>query len=180
MTQILDAKYEKANSAEVVAESEHLTLNKQSTLLAVLTRYENIFDGRLGLWKTTPVKLELKLDATPYHPKPFPILRAHEETTPKEIECLCRIGVLEKYNDSKWGAPTFIIPKKNGMVRFILDFQELNTWLKRKPFPIPKINNLLLKLEGFQYATSLDLNIWYYHIELNLRAQEMCYSFNMG
>jgi hypothetical protein len=29
-----------------------------------------------------------------------------------------------------------------------------------------KIQDLLLKLEGFQYATSLDLNMGYYYIEL--------------
>ncbi len=59
------------------------------------------------------------------------------------------------------GAPTFIIPKKNGTVRFTTDFHEVNKQLKRKLFPIPKINNLLLKQEGFQYATSLDLNMGY-------------------
>ena len=29
-----------------------------------------------------------------------------------------------------------------------------------------KINDMLLKLEVFQYATSLDLNMGYYHIQL--------------
>ena len=37
--------------------------------------------------------------------------------------------------------------------------------MKHKPFPIPKIQDLLLKLEGFQHAMSLDLNMVYYHIE---------------
>ncbi len=175
MTQILDAKYEKADLAKVVADSGHLTTNEQSKLSTVVHRNEKIFDGGLGLWKTTPVKLELKLDAVPYHAKPYPIPRSRNETTHKEIERLCSIGVLEKSNDSEWGAPTFIIPKKNGTVRFISDFRELNTRrLKRKPFPLPKIQDPMLKLEGFQYATSLNLNIGYYHIELNLLAQEMC------
>ena len=31
---------------------------------------------------------------------------------------------------------------------------------------MPKINEILLKLEVFQYATSLDLNMGYYHIQL--------------
>ena len=38
--------------------------------------------------------------------------------------------------------------------------------IKKKPFPIPKIQDLLLKLEGFKYATSLDSNMGYYHNEL--------------
>ena len=32
----------------------------------------------------------------------------------------------------------------------------------------------LLKLEGFQYATSLDLNMGYYHIELSPHAKQLC------
>ena len=42
----------------------------------------------------------------------------------------------------------------------------LNKQLKQKLCPVPKINDMLLKLEGFQYATSLDLNMGYYHIRL--------------
>ena len=49
----------------------------------------------------------------------------------------------------------------------ISDFRELNKRIKRKPFPIPKIHDLLLKVEDFTYATSLDLIMDYYHIELN-------------
>jgi hypothetical protein len=91
-----------------------------------------------------------------------------------ECERLCKLGVLRKVNRSQWGAPTFIIPKKDGTVRFISDFRELNKRIKRKPFPIPKIQDLLLKLEGFKYATPLDLNMGYYHIQLSLTSRELC------
>ena len=33
---------------------------------------------------------------------------------------------------------------------------------------------MLLKLEGFQYATSLDLNMGYYHIELSPDSKRLC------
>ena len=59
-------------------------------------------------------------------------------------------------------------------MRFISDFRELNKRIKRKPFPIPKIQDLLLKLEGFKYATSLDLNMGYYHIELCPESKKLC------
>jgi hypothetical protein len=36
-----------------------------------------------------------------------------------EIERLVKLGVLKRCSDSEWAAPTFIIPKKNGTVRFI-------------------------------------------------------------
>ena len=82
--------------------------------------------------------------------------------------------MLKKINCSEWAAPTFIIPKKDLSVRLISDFRELNKLIKYKPFPIPKIQDLLLKLEGFQYATSLDLNMGYYHIELTPNAKRLC------
>jgi hypothetical protein len=39
---------------------------------------------------------------------------------------------------------------------------------------MPKIQDLLHKLEGFMHATSLDLNMGYYHIKLNPDAQKYC------
>ena len=91
-----------------------------------------------------------------------------------EVDRLCKVNVLRKVNRSEWAAPTFIIPKKDGTVRFISDFHELNKRIKRKPYPIPKIQDLMLKLEGFQYATSLDLNMGYYHVELSPNSKQLC------
>ena len=38
---------------------------------------------------------------------------------------------------------------------------------------MPKINEILLKLEGFKYATSLDLKMGYYHIQLSEDASNL-------
>ena len=55
-----------------------------------------------------------------------------------------------------------LFSKKHGTVSFISNFRELNKRIKRKPFSILKIQDLLLKLEGFKYPSSLDLNLGYY------------------
>jgi len=44
------------------------------------------------------------------------------KTLKAKVECLIKIGVLKKVNCSEWAAPTFIILKKDGLVRFISDF----------------------------------------------------------
>ena len=84
------------------------------------------------------------------------------------------LGVLEPVQESEWGSPTFIIPKKDGRVRFVSDFRRLNAKIKRKPYPLPRISDTLQNLEGFRYATSLDLNMGYYHIRLSDRSADMC------
>ena len=53
----------------------------------------------------------------------------------------------------------FTVTKPDSTLQSITDLRELNKRIRRKPFPIPKIQELLHKLKGFQYATSLDL-IW--------------------
>jgi hypothetical protein len=52
--------------------------------------------------------------------------------------------------------------------------RRLNTQIKRKPFPLPKISDLLRKLSGFRYATAIDLNMGYFYKPLDLEAQTLC------
>jgi len=91
----------------------------------------------------------------------------------KEIERLVGIGLLKRQTSSEWASPIFIIPKKDMTVRTISDFWEQNKRIVRRPYPIPKISTTLQELEGFTYATALDLNMGYYTIRLNPRVVEM-------
>ncbi len=133
-----------------------------------------MLDGTLGHWDCNPVLLQLKEGAQPYHGRPFPIPKKHMETLKKEIQRLCNLGVLKWQADSEWALPTFIVPKKDNTVRVVSDFREINKWIVRKPFPIPKIRTVLPELEGFMYATDLDLNMGYYTIRLDLDASKIC------
>jgi hypothetical protein len=85
----------------------------------------------------------------------------HKDTIVKEVERSCKPGVLERQPASEWALPFFIIPKKDKTVCFLSDFQEVNKRLVRKPFPIPKMNMVLQEIEGFSFATALDLNMGY-------------------
>ena len=174
LKKILDAKYEKANLREIADASTHLTVEEREELYELLQKYESLFDGELGVWKDEEYNIELKPDVQPYHARAFPVPHIHMATLKTEVERLCKAGVLKKVNRSEWAAPTFVIPKKDGTVRFISDFRELNKRIRRKPYPIPKIQDMLLKLQGFRFATSLDLNMGYYHIELNPDSKRLC------
>eukprot|EP00804_Cyclotella_cryptica_P024717 CCRYP_001685-RA/>CCRYP_001685-RA protein AED:0.42 eAED:0.42 QI:0/0/0/1/0/0/2/0/344 len=64
--------------------------------------------------------------------------------------------------------------KQDGTVRFLTDFREVNKRPVRKPFPLPKISTVLQELEGFTYATTLDLNMGYYTIRLDPDSSKIC------
>ena len=59
-----------------------------------------MFDGTLGSYNGPDYKIELKEEIKPYHAKPFPIPRVHEETLKREVERLVKIGVLKRINNS--------------------------------------------------------------------------------
>ena len=157
LQKILDAKYATADLNAALQTCRHLTEDEKSQLHALLCKYEHLFDSTLGTWNNEPYNIELKEGAKPYHSRPFPVPKIHEPTLKVDLDRLVKLGVLKQINDSKWATPTFIISKKDATVRFISDFRELHKCIKCKPFPIPKIQDLLLKLEGFQQAMSLDL-----------------------
>ncbi len=174
-TQILDAKYTKADLPLVVRDNcKHLKVDQQKKLLQILTNYELLFDGTLGDWKTKPVSFQPKKDASPYHGQAFPVPKIHKNTFIKEVDRLGKLGVLEWQPASEWASPLFIMPKKNRTVCFLSDFWEANKRLIRKPFPIPKISMVLQELEGFTFATALDLNMGYYTIRLDPNASRIC------
>ena len=171
---IIDNDYDVADLHEVARMQTHLSKDEQDQLEQLLRKYVDLFDGTLGKFTHSDYHLELKEGVKPYHAKAFPVPRVHYDTLRKEVERLCKVGVLKRVNRSEWAAPTFIIPKKDGKVRFLSDFRELNKRIKRMPYPVPNIQDMMLNLEGFQYATALDLNMGYYHVRLDPDSRKLC------
>ncbi len=181
VVEILDTKYVKADLPSIVKNNcVHLSMPHQNLLLALLLKYKELFDGTLGDWKLPPVSIELKEGAKPYHGRPYPIPKIHKATLMKEIDYLIAIGVLKWQPLSKWAFFTFIIPKKDHTVHTISDFRELNKFIIRKTYPISKISTTFQELEGFTYATTLDLNMGYYTIRLDPTAAGCALSYFHG
>jgi hypothetical protein len=59
-----------------------------------------LFGGGLGELKVKPIHLKLKPGAQPYHARAYPVPKAYEKTTRKEIDRLTDIGVLTKDHNS--------------------------------------------------------------------------------
>jgi hypothetical protein len=113
-TRILDAKYSKADLQSVVRDNfKHLSANQQKKLLQLLKKYESLFDGTLGNWKTKPVSFQLKEGVSLYHGQAFPVPKIHKDIHIKEVERLVKLGVLGRQPASEWASPLLIIPKKN-------------------------------------------------------------------
>ena len=66
------------------------------------------------------------------------------------MQRLVLLGVLGIEHESEWEGPSLVQPKpKTNLVRFLSEFRNLNNQLKRKSYPMLKINEMVFKLEGF-------------------------------
>jgi hypothetical protein len=146
---ILDGDYSKVNIKQYVSELTHLKTEEKKLLTENAVSVPSVFGGGLGTLKVCPIHLELRADAKPYHSRLFPVLQTLYSTTKTEIEQLIKIGVLKFNNESEWAAPTFVQPKKTGDVWILTDFRKLNKAICCKPFHLPKISDLLQKLQGW-------------------------------
>lgn len=174
---ILDADYSAVDIDSMVGGLDIPKESKRKLTKALKKFSKTIFGGGLGTLQVKPVDLELEEGAKPYASRYYNIPKAYEEALRKEIARLCEIGVLEKLsfsNDSEWAAATFCQPKKTGDIRVLTDFREVNKRIRRKPFPLPRINESMQKLEKFKCATAIDLSQGYYHIPLSEESQRIC------
>ena len=147
-TKILDAKYEWKDIEDVVKEMTHLEESQKNDLLEVLKKHASIFDSTLGLYPHKKFHINIKPDAKPVYSRPYSIPQIHLLMFKKELKHLVKIGVLIPQNESKWASPTFIIPKKDGRVRWVSDLRQINKVIRRKQYPLPIITDVLQKRIG--------------------------------
>jgi hypothetical protein len=122
--EILKAKYCKADLHNLVKDCDQITKEEQEKLLALLQKYEHLFDGTVGTWKTAPVELHLKdPNCAPFHAKAYPVPHSQEQKLKEEVDRLCQQGILRKINRSEWACPMFTISKPDGLLWSLADLR---------------------------------------------------------
>jgi hypothetical protein len=59
-------------------------------------------------------------------------------------------------------SPFFFVFKKDGKLQPCQDYQYLNDWTVKNPYPLPLISKIMDKLKGAKYFTKLDVR-WGYN-----------------
>jgi hypothetical protein len=89
----------------MVLNCKHLIAVQQSELLKFFATNSSLFDGTLWQIPNIKVKLELKPNAKPFCAMAYKIPQHIFDIACKEVEELCRLGVLQADVHPEWGAP---------------------------------------------------------------------------
>ncbi|KAJ0408806.1 hypothetical protein P43SY_000702 [Pythium insidiosum] len=130
--------------------------------LPILTQYQQLYSGRLGRMRFDDYVLPLSPDFKPIHAKPYPIPKSMETKAKEEIQRLIQLDVLEQIYDSEMASPAFFLKKPNGTLRLLIDYRALNKHLRRSPYFVPRIREILLRLAGARCLSTFDANMGYY------------------
>jgi transposase InsO family protein/predicted aspartyl protease len=95
-----------------------------------------------------------------------------ENKLEEAIKNLEKNGIIKPCN-SEWNTPIVCVWKKDkDEIRLCLDFRQLNQITKRQAFPMPNIAEMMDRLHGTKYFSTIDLGNAYYQVELDKESQE--------
>jgi hypothetical protein len=69
---------------------------------------------------------------------------------------------------------SFIIPLKDGRVRWISDLRQLNKVIRLEQYLLPIITDTIREHSWYKFFTKLDISMQYYTLELDKASQDLC------
>jgi Reverse transcriptase (RNA-dependent DNA polymerase) len=67
---------------------------------------------------------------------------------------------------SPYGASVLLVKKPDGSWRFCVDYRALNAVTVKNSYPLPRIDDLLDKIQGAKFFSSMDLLLGFYQLQL--------------
>ena len=94
-----------------------------------------------------------------------PACKRSSEELKLQIQEMLDSGVIQ-HSSSAWASPIVLAPKPNGSMRLCIDYRELNAVTKKDAYPLPRITDLLEKLGGARFFTTMDMASGFHQIPL--------------
>jgi len=143
-------------------------------MIKMLRCFPSLLEPREGGPPATTLGVEHEIhtgDAPPI--KVRPRRHAHEElkVIDGEVDEMLQGGVVERSHGA-WGFPVVLVKKKDGTVRFCIDYRMLNDVTSKDVYPLPRIDETLENMHGAQRFSSLDLHAGYWQVPVALKDRD--------
>ena len=153
--------------------SRLLNDQERQKLAAVLTTYADVFSkDKTDLGKTDLVKHQIHTgDARPIkqHPRRLPFAKRHIEK--EEVEKMLKQGIIEP-SVSPWASCVVLVKKKDGSMRFCIDYRKLNEVTMKDAFPLPRMDDCLDSMAGAHWFSTMDLSSGFWQVEMDPESKE--------
>ncbi|KAK3739967.1 hypothetical protein QZH41_009486, partial [Actinostola sp. cb2023] len=150
----------------------------------LLMKYEDIFTGEPGSTNLVNHKIELTT-TQPIRQRPYAIPYAKKQAVKEEVEKMLQMGIIEPSN-SAYNSPIVLVRKKDGTIRFCIDFRRLDNEDRRfDNEPMGNVEGILARLDHNEYYSKFDMTKGYWQIPMEQDSKEMtafstddgCYQF---
>ena len=98
------------------------------------------------------------------HPYRLPLAKRRDAEA--EIAAMAERDLIEP-STSPWSSPAIIVPKKNGGIRFCIDYRRLNKVTIPDSMPLPRCDDSLDALGGSKWFSTLDLRQGFFQVGLD-------------
>ena len=145
----------------------NLTTEEQEDLKKFLIDWKDIFStGITDLGNCDLYKHEIHLiDETPFKEPHRRIPPALFDEIREHLKEMLDAGAIRP-SSSPFSSNIVVVRKKDGSIRFCVDFRKLNNKTVKDAYAIPRIEDTLHLLAGSTYFTKLDLRSGYWQVEL--------------
>ncbi|KAL5510368.1 hypothetical protein EMCRGX_G005902 [Ephydatia muelleri] len=149
--------------------NEKLTQKQKKELDALRTKFGDVMSDLPGKTEMVEHRIETG-DAKPVRLPPYRLPHAYRDIVKKELEEMEKHGIIEK-SSSDWSSPIVLVKKKDGTLRFCIDFRRLNSVSKTDAYPMPRVDDLLDELGQARFISTLDLTKGYWQVPVEKTAQ---------
>ena len=94
------------------------------------------------------------------------LLHIYREKISSTVDEMLSQGIIQP-STRPWASPVVLVPKKDGQLRFCIDYRRLNAVTKKDQYPLPRIDDIFDMLGKKHYFTTLDLASGYWQIEMS-------------
>ncbi|MGH0053304.1 MAG: reverse transcriptase/ribonuclease H family protein, partial [Sphaerochaetaceae bacterium] len=147
------------------ARLEHLSEEHRDRVREILNKFPSMWNGTLGEINTIEHNIDLIPGTKAFFSHPYRAGPKQRAVAQAEIDRMLRLGVIEKAQ-SPWASPVVFAPKKDGTLRFCVDYRRLNSVTIRDTYPIPKMDECIDSLGDASIFTTLDCNSGYWQTPL--------------
>jgi hypothetical protein len=173
--EITETKVEKSNKAPLEGrpnlENTEINNEEKGKLTRLLEKFTSIFEKRIGHTKKVKHQINLVPGAKPCNLPPFRYTPNRRRIIDENIKEMLDQGIIAPSN-SPWASPVILAPKKDGSLRFCIDYRKLNTMTVRDAYPIPRIDDTLDSLQEAKSVSTLDLRSGYWQVEMDNESKE--------